>query len=282
MKYLLCTLMLVASGHALAECGEGMPLRGTIALASCDPRSPNCVSAPRIGSGYLKKAKEDKARSDPASMPVWIDASPLHFYDSDSRILTVEDLAGMLRPLLAKRKTVKRVVLYGSWTGVAPAHGGKSLAQRLSQALNGMPVKGMDGYLWIAEDGSMHTTQAAPSPTRSGPYGIVPGAEIMTSYVTGWVATLSDRLVEAGNTQGILLAGAGWDTFFLCPDRALQTFEAAAKLSSPVAAYNAAILHLERGRPGDNEAAAALLAQAAAEGDEKAKARLAQLRRNDN
>ena len=68
--------------------------------------------------------------------------------------------------------------------------------------------------------------------------------------------------------------GAGWDIYSLCPDHALKTFEAAAKMSNSIAAYNAALMRLERNGDGDVEAARALLSQAAGAGDAKAQAKL--------
>jgi TPR repeat protein len=136
----------------------------------------------------------------------------------------------------------------------------------------------MDGFLWIAKDGNVRTTHQAMSLMRSGPYGVAPGAEVMVSLAAGWPALMSDAVLKKRDADGIMRAGAGWDVFFLCPDHALQLFEAAAKLSSVIGAYNAAVMHLERGNPGDADAAAALLSQAAAAGDQKAKAQLEQLR----
>lgn len=69
-------------------------------------------------------------------------------------------------------------------------------------------------------------------------------------------------------------AAAGWDVFFLCPDKALAGFERAAAKGSAIAAYNAALMRLERGREGDRTAALALLERGVALGDAKSKARL--------
>lgn len=273
MKYLLCALLLAASCHAMAECENGLPLHGVVTIDNCDARGPNCVRADKALYEYMESVKDD-----PAAVSVGITASPWHFYDADMHILSVEELAARIRPLLAKDKGLKRVVLLGSWTGVAPTPGGKSLAQRLSAALDGFPVQGEGGFLWIAKDGSMRTTNEAFSVMRSGPYGIAPGAEVMVSFVAGWPATMSAQFVKAGNAEGIMLAGVGWEVFTLCPEQALQAFEAAARLSNAIAAYNAAVMLLERGHPGDAEAAMAYLSQAAGAGDKNAATRLEQLR----
>ena len=103
----------------------------------------------------------------------------------------------------------------------------------------------------------------------------------MVSLVPGWVVGYEEDFVKKGNAKGIMHAGAGWDIFMLCPERALQSFEAAARLSDPIAAYNAAIIRIERGKDGDREAAAAFLKRAAKLGDSKAKARLQEMNLQD-
>lgn len=96
----------------------------------------------------------------------------------------------------------------------------------------------------------------------------------MASLVAGWPLEYDDEFLEQGNADGVMRAGVGADVYMLCPDKALELYEAAAKLSSPIAAYNAAMIHLERGKEGDLKKAAILLSQAAALGDRKAAARL--------
>ncbi|MGD1075224.1 MAG: hypothetical protein ABR903_03980, partial [Thermodesulfovibrionales bacterium] len=56
---------------------------------------------------------------------------------------------------------MKRIDLIASWTGVAPDRDGKSLAQKLSDVLNGLPVSGKDGFVWIAKNGAVRTTHQA-------------------------------------------------------------------------------------------------------------------------
>jgi hypothetical protein len=173
---------------------------------------------------------------------------------------------------------VKRIVLIASWTGVAPDPNGKSLAQKLSDLLNGFPVTGMDGFVWIAKDGAIRTTHQRFTAKRAKyPYLVHPGDEVMASFSTGWHILFEDDWINERDAGGIMRAGVGWDVFGLCPDRALQSFETAAKLSDPIAAYNAALIRLQRGKEGDLVAATALLSQAAALGDKKAQARLQRL-----
>jgi hypothetical protein len=196
-------------------------------------------------------------------------------YGPDLRILTIEELSEMVKPQL--RDGVKRIVLLTSWSGVSPAHNSKSLAQKLSDFLNGFPVSGMDGFVWIAKDGSVRTTHQAFTVGLRCPYTVHPGSDVMVSRVVGWPTEFEDEYIEKKDSEGIMRAGVGWDVYLLCPDRALQSFEAGAKLSSAIAAYNAALMHLERGREGDFKAATSLFSQAAARGDKKAEAQLQKL-----
>ena len=62
--------------------------------------------------------------------------------------------------------------------------------------------------------------------------------------------------------------------FFLCPDKALAGFERAAANGSAIAAYNAALMRLDRGADGDRAAARKLLERGAALGDARSRARL--------
>lgn len=276
MKTLLCALcavLVAASSHAFADCKTSLPLQGVVSIKACDQRTGICISGAKAAYDYLKKVNDDET-----VVTIALNASPWRLYDNESRILSVEELADMARPHIAKG--AKQIVLIASWTGVAPNPGGKSLAQKLSDSLKGFPVRGMDGFLWIAKDGALRTTRQAFTVRQGGnPYSIVEGDDVMVSLATGWPAEEEATFIEERNADGILRAGAGWDLYFLCPDRALQAFDAAAKLSHPIAAYNAALMRLERGHKGDREAAIALLAQAVAAGDKKAQARLDKLKR---
>lgn len=273
MKSLLFVALLFMSPAVLAECASTIPLEGAVSIKTCDSRTETCLSGAQAVHDYMNKVADD-----PSRLSVGVTASPWHFYDAEMRIIAVEELAALLRPQLTGN--VKRVDLVASWTGVAPQRGMKSLAQRLSEALKGFPVNGQDGFLWISRDGHLRTTRQAFSLVRgSGPYSVAEGDEAMVSLVAGWPASMEETYVNEKNAEGIMRAGAGWDVFYLCPERALQAFDAAAKLKHPIAAYNAALMRLERKGPGDREAAGELLRQAAGMGDTKAREILKKLER---
>lgn len=149
-----------------------------------------------------------------------------------------------------------------------------SLADRVSKALGGFPVKGEDGFLWLAKDGSRRTTRQAFT-TREGAssYFLPGGSEVFVSLVGGWPAYVQDQIAE-NDADMLMRAAAGWDVFFLCPDKALTGFEHAATIGSPIAAYNAALMRLERGADGDHASALVLLERGAALGDAKSRQRL--------
>lgn len=87
----------------------------------------------------------------------------------------------------------------------------------------------------------------------------------------GWSAPHDTPGVHAGM---LTRAAAGWDVFFLCPDKALAGFENAATKGSAIAAYNAALMRLERSLEGDRAAAISLLERAAMLGDATSRALL--------
>lgn len=91
--------------------------------------------------------------------------------------------------------------------------------------------------------------------------------------MAGWPAYVQDRIPE-NDADLLMRAAAGWDVFFLCPDKALAGFEHAAAQGSAIAAYNAALMRLERGADGDHAFALALLERGVALGDAKSRARL--------
>lgn len=270
--YLLWTLLAVANCSALAECPSGLPLSGVITIKTCEPSKETCIPGEQAVYDYMQKV-EDK----PEAYTIALNASPWRFYDAEMRIITVQEMAQTLKPSLTEEK--KRIELIASWTGVAPDINSKSLAQQLSDQLGGFPVSGMDGFLWVANDGKLRTTrQAFSAHIAMAPYKISEGDEIFVPLVAGWPAEMESTFIKDRNAEGIMRAGAGWDIFFLCPDRALQAFETAAKLGHPIAAYNAALIRLERGDKNDLTIARALLQQAAKIGDGKAKTRLEMLK----
>ncbi|RTL41359.1 MAG: sel1 repeat family protein [Rhodocyclaceae bacterium] len=269
----MAVLLLAASFQVLAECKSPVELKGVVTVDPCTDEA--CVSAAEAFFKYSTNKKD--SQDDPTVLNISVHASPWRLYDADKRILTIEELAAVAKPHI--ESGVKRIVLKASWTGVPPGRGEKSLAMKLSDALGGFPVVGADGFVWVAEDGSLRTTHQAVTIFQGGrPYKVQPGREVMASLVAGWPATLEDVFLQAKDDVGIMHAGVGWDVFFLCPDRALQAFEAAARYANPIAAYNAALVRIQRNAKGDRDVAIALLSQAANQGDQKAQMRLAMLR----
>jgi hypothetical protein len=247
-----------------AACPTLPKLEGTAFVETCDPKVGACKSAAEVLYQYVSLPD-----NDPTVLSIGMQTSPWRFYDADMRIQTAEDLAVMIQPHLTPE--IKRIVLDGSWTSVSPDGTSEPLAQKLSKALKGFPVEGRDGFLWIAKDGSLRTTHQAFTMRKGyGSYLVNDGAEIMEALVAGWPSELESEFVKEGNAAGVMRAGAGHDIFGLCPDKALAAFELAAKLSDPIAAYNAAMMRMERGAKGDKEAAIALLEQAENLGDKKA------------
>jgi len=270
----LLLVMCLMSSAALACDTAQLELSGTANVVTCSPTQDpaNCVNAAEALYGYTQTAPD----SDEL-FTIALQASPWRMYDADMRILTVDDLAGAVRPRLGKSK---RVELHASWTGVSPQPGMPSLADRVSKALAGFPVKGEDGFLWMAKDGTRRTTrQAFTVREGAGSYFVPEGAEVFVPLVAGWPAFLEE--IPEDDTELLTRAAAGWDVFFLCPDKALAGFEHAARKGSAVAAYNAALMRLERGGKGDRAFAIALLERGAALGDARSRARLASERESN-
>lgn len=172
---------------------------------------------------------------------------------------------------------IKRVILVASWSGTAPDSRSDSLAKKLSMALGGMPVSGQDGFVWVSPKGKLRTTHQAFTGRVSGPYRVAKSDDLMVSLVPGWVMDLEPEFVKAKNSAGIFRVGAAKEIFLLCPEGALKSYDEAAALRDPIAAFNAAIMRLERDKPGDRAAALVLLEQSAAQGDKKAENKLKSL-----
>lgn len=267
MKHALLTLCLL-SPAALACDTSHLSLSGTATVETCSAQSSaDCIYAGKAVYEYME------AVPDPDSVfTIGLQSNPWRMYDGEMRILTVEDVAGAVRPKLDGK--VERVELIGSWTGVSPEPGVPSLADRVSKALGGFPVKGEDGFLWLAQDGTRRTTrQAFTMREGAGSYFLPKGSEVLVPLVAGWPAFVQDQIPE-DDAELLMRAAAGWDIFFLCPDKALAGFEHAATKGSAVAAYNAAVMRLERGDGGDRAAALALLERGVSLGDAKSRARL--------
>lgn len=261
----LCLL----SPAALACDDVHLPLSGTVTVPACDPdRDADCLYAGEVVRAYLEKVPD----SDEV-YTIGLQASPWHLYDGEMRILTVDELATMLRPDLGGK--VKRVELIGSWTGVSPAAGVPSLADRLSKALGGLPVRGEDGFLWLSADGSRHTTrQAFTARAGAGSYFVPKGQDVLVALADGWPAYVEGQIPD-DQSDLLMRVGVAKDIFMLCPGEALAAYERAAGKGSAIAAYNAAQMRLERAADGDREAALKLLERGAALGDERSRKRLA-------
>ncbi len=252
--------LLAICAAAQADCPTTLPLKGVLNVDNCYPMREGCVPAAEALYDY-SRAMPDVGDE---VLRIQLHGSPWHFYGPDARIVTVEDMAGMVRQQGGK---IRQVILMSSWSGAAPDKHHKPLAQQLSHALGHMKVSGPDGFLWYGKDGTTATTQQAFSLFVAGPYAVEKGDKVMASMVDGWRPQFEDRFARQGDADGLLRAAVGHEVFSLCPARAWKAFDAAAALGSPVAAYNAAVLRLERGASGDREAALGLLRKAAAAGD---------------
>lgn len=261
------TAVLLLPGPVLA-CTTSKMLEGMLSIPQCEQASANdCIPGGQAVFAALE------ALEIPGVFTIGVQTSPWRMYDGDGRILTVEEVAIAIR---AKRsESDKRVRLVGSWTAARPDGEGATLAQRLSTALDGFPVDGSDGFLWLGAKGEMRTTRQAFSVWKTGPYGVRPGDEVMVALVPGALAQFEDRFAEDGLADGVVQAGIGNDVFMLCPQGALAAFERAAGMGSAIGAYNAGLMHAEA---GDRTTAITWLEKAAALGETKAGAMLESLR----
>jgi hypothetical protein len=262
-------LALTASPATLACDTSHLSLSGAASVTTCSPQqdSTDCVYSGHALYEYMEAVPDSDSL-----FTIGVQASPWRMYDGEMRILTTDDVADLVRPQLDGE--LERVELIGSWTGVSPEPGVPSLADRVSKTLGGFPVKGEDGFLWLAKDGTRRTTrQAFTTREGAGSYFLPKGSEVFVSLVAGWPAFVQDKISET-DPDMLTRAAAAWDVFFLCPDKALAGFEHAAAKGSAIAAYNAALMRLDRGTDGDRAAALALLERGAALGDAKSHARL--------
>ncbi|SMC20309.1 hypothetical protein SAMN02745857_00905 [Andreprevotia lacus DSM 23236] len=262
--------LLAASQLVQANCNVALKLQGSVSVKRCDKQSTDCIPASDAVYQYTHARKDDADDE----LVIALHGSPWHVYDPDYHIIDMAELAALVRQ---QGSQIKHVTLLSSWSGIAPTPDSKSLAQQLSAALKGMPVSGQDGFVWFAKDGSVSTTHQAFTLRDGGAYMLARGDKVMASLAAGWPAALEERFVKEGDAGGLMRSGVGHDMLTLCPARALQTFEASAVLGNPVAAYNAALMHLEAGEFHDTAKARTLLRQAAKLGDAKAKAKLASL-----
>ncbi|HEY5849590.1 MAG TPA: hypothetical protein VIT62_02310 [Lysobacter sp.] len=268
MKPALLALCLLSPATFACETSH-LPLSGAVSVTTCSPKqgSADCVYSGKALQKYMEAVPDSDSL-----FTIGLQASPWRMYDGAMRILTADDLADVVRPQLDGK--LERVELIGSWTGVSPGPGVPSLADQVSKALGGFPVTGEDGFLWLAKDGTRRTTrQAFTMREGAGSYYLPEGSEVLAPLVAGWPAFVQDQIPE-DDANMLTLAAAGWDVFFLCPDKALAGFEYAATKGSAIAAYNAALMRLERGTDADRAAALALLQRGAALGDDKSRMRL--------
>lgn len=272
VKRLAALSFILASQWAQADCTSSLPLEGVVSVETCMTESADCRPAFEALHEYASTPDDD-----PAMLTIALQTSPWRMYDPDFRILSVPEFAVTVRQHI--KDGVKSVRLDGSWTAVSPGKDAKSLAHQLSDALDGFPVTGLDGFMWVASNGRTRTTKQAFTVKKGvGPYSVPTGAEVMAALVAGWPSEMQDHFVENGDAEGVMRAGVGWDVYYLCPERTLSAFELAAKMGSPIGAYNAAVMHLERAGDGDRQAAMVLLTRAVELKDAKAAQLLAQLR----
>ena len=263
---LLCLAIASLLPAAALACVDARLLEGSLSIPQCDPESAgrDCVPGGKAVFDALQ------ALDIPGVFTIGVQTSPWRMYDGEGRILTVEDVAAVVRA--QRPDSDRRVRLVGSWTAKRPDGDGATLAQRLSVALDGFPVDGSDGFLWLGPTGAMRTTRQAFSVWKTGAYSVRAGDEVMVALVAGSLAQFEDRLAEDGRADGVVQAGIGNDAFMLCPERALAAFERAAEMGSAIGAYNAGLMHAEA---DDGAAAITWLEKARAMGDEKATTALA-------
>lgn len=262
----IAALLLPTSALA---CDPAKNLEGTLAIPVCDPDA----GADKCLPGHEAVYAAMEALEIPGVFTIGAQTSPWRMYDGEDRIITVDETAAMLRK--QRPKTDLRVRLVGSWTSALPTGEGLTLAQRLSTALDGFPVDGSDGFLWLSPKGAMRTTHQAFSVWKTGWYHVPRGDDVMLALVPGAVIQLEERFAEDGRADGVVRAGVGKDVFMLCPDGALASFERAAGMGSAIGAYNAGVMHAEA---GDRDAGIKWLEKAAGLGDAKAAERLAAFR----
>lgn len=267
-QFALVLALAVLPGHGQA-CDQAPTLEGVLSIAQCDPATTpeGCVPGSRAAYEALE------ALEIPNAFTIGVQASPWRMYDGEGRILTIEEVAVAVRAQRSDED--RRVYLAGSWTAARPDGSDATLAQRLSEALDGFPVEGSDGFLWLGPDGAMRTTRQAFSVWKTGPYSVAPGEDVLMALVPGAMAQFEDRFVQEGIAEGVVEAGIGHDVFMLCQERALAAFERAAGMGSAIGAYNAGLMHAGN---GDHDAATAWLEKARALGEAKATTALATLR----
>lgn len=261
----ICAALATIMWPAAASACEAAPaLDGVLTIAQCDP----ATSAKGCVPGGKAVYDATEALDIPGVFTIGVRTSPWRMYDGEGRILTVEEVATVVRE---QRREKARIYLVGSWTAVRPDGTGHTLAQRLSDALDGLPVDGTDGFLWLSPDGAMRTTRQAFSVWKSGPYSVEVGKDVLVPLVPGAMVQFEDRFAEEGIPEGVVEAGIGYDVFMLCQERALAAFERAGGMGSAIGAYNAGLMHVSN---GNSATGVGWLETAASMGDAKAAAAL--------
>lgn len=154
MKPTLLALFLL-SPAALACETPHLSLSGSATVETCGSQSSaDCVYAGKALYEYMEAVPDSDS-----VFTIGLQSSPWRMYDGQMRILPVDDVADLVRPELGGE--LERVELIASWTGVSPEPGVPSLADRVSKALGGFPVRGENGFLWLAQDGTRRTTRQA-------------------------------------------------------------------------------------------------------------------------
>ncbi len=268
----IIAVMITYPHLAHAECPSDFPLKGSLSVQDCDPKTEACIDGIRALYEYGEKLDD----GGDEVITVSVMSSPWRIYGPDMRILSSEELAATLKKDLNEK--TKSVKLYASWTEYTPQGRTKSLAQELSESLDGFPVTGIDGFLWMRSDGTYYSTKQAFTVGGDIPYRLKPGDDLMQSLPYGSYVYAQEHFITEKDGRRLRYAAVGWDVSILCPEKALQTFELAASFSDSVSAYNAAVMRLERGQEGDFEKASQLLKQAADDGDEKAKSLLVEIK----
>ena len=269
----LCFIAPLFPSFAQASCGHPFDVEGIITVENCDPDKDECIDGIRAIYEYGDALDSLDDGGDDV-LTISIMSSPWRLYGQKMRIMRAKELATLVKSDLNDK--VKSVKLYSSWSEHAHVGRSKSLSQELSEALDGLPVEGIDGFLWQNENGEYYATKQAFTVTlgRQFPYRHRVGEDLMMVLPYGAFIHAQDYFVRTKDLRGLRYAAVGWDVFILCPEKALATFELAASMSDAISAYNAAIMRLERRQDGDYEAALKLLKQAVELGDSPAEALL--------
>lgn len=255
------------------SCDSTIPLNGVFDLQTCDRKIEQCVPANEALNNYLDKIEYDDI------FTVALKSSPWRLYANDGHILSVQELANMIRPKLKTMHKKHSVKLIASWSDTNSSNKNFiSLSKRLSKALDNFPVSGVDGFLWVDYKGKIHSTKQAITTWKNFiVYEVKKKGDILVPMIDGQFISKEKYFIDHKSGIGMLHVGIGYDTFLLCSKKALKAFELSAKFNNPIGAYNAAIMHIEKGKYSDIEIAKELLTKAYNLGYTKAKHKLESL-----